>query len=487
MRNAEIAAAFDELGDLYELDGADRYRVLAYRDAAKAIRDSPVSVGELAARGPGDRAARGSARRSQEKIDALLETGEIPAAEKLKAKFPAEPGRGHAAPRPRRRRRRAGSTTSSASTTLEELRAAAEDERLRERQGPRRRRSRRTCSPRSSRLAERGRRASARPALQGAAGRRGAGRGAARAPGRRPGRGRRLGAALGRDLQGHRHRSPPPSDPARARRGARRAPADRRVAAARATNGARAPDPQRDRGRPAGRRARASSATCSSTSPAPRQHNVAAARARACSAGCTSPSTGSPTTRPARRHRCATEEEVYERLGLAYIEPELREGRGELEAARERRAARAGHASTTSAATCTATRRSRTAATRSRRWREAARERGYAYLAITDHSATPRLRQRRHRPTQLRARIEEIRALQRAARRASALLAGIGGQHRPRRLARLRRRRCSPQLDWVIASVHTSFRIGRERDDRAHDRRDRAPAASTASATRPGA
>src|SRR5207237_5501960 len=32
--------------------------------------------------------------------------------------------------------------------------------------------------------------------------------------------------------------------------------------------------------------------------------------------------------------RCATEEEVYERLGLAWIPPELREGRGELEAAR---------------------------------------------------------------------------------------------------------------------------------------------------------
>ena len=31
--------------------------------------------------------------------------------------------------------------------------------------------------------------------------------------------------------------------------------------------------------------------------------------------------------------RCATEEDVYERLGLPWIPPELREGRGELEAA----------------------------------------------------------------------------------------------------------------------------------------------------------
>ena len=38
--------------------------------------------------------------------------------------------------------------------------------------------------------------------------------------------------------------------------------------------------------------------------------------------------------------RCATEEEVYELLGLAYIEPELREDRGELEAAARGRASR---------------------------------------------------------------------------------------------------------------------------------------------------
>ncbi|HST41853.1 MAG TPA: helix-hairpin-helix domain-containing protein, partial [Conexibacter sp.] len=32
--NSEIAAAFDELGDLYELDGAIIHRVVAYRNAA---------------------------------------------------------------------------------------------------------------------------------------------------------------------------------------------------------------------------------------------------------------------------------------------------------------------------------------------------------------------------------------------------------------------------------------------------------------------
>ena len=41
MRNAEIADAFADLATLYELDGAVRYRVLAYREAARVIRAEP--------------------------------------------------------------------------------------------------------------------------------------------------------------------------------------------------------------------------------------------------------------------------------------------------------------------------------------------------------------------------------------------------------------------------------------------------------------
>src|ERR1019366_9300559 len=46
--NSEIALALDELGDLYELDGAIVHRIVAYRNAAKAVRDAPVSVSALA-------------------------------------------------------------------------------------------------------------------------------------------------------------------------------------------------------------------------------------------------------------------------------------------------------------------------------------------------------------------------------------------------------------------------------------------------------
>ena len=49
--NGTIADALDELGDLYELDGAVIHRVLAYRNAAKVVRDAPVSVAALAREG----------------------------------------------------------------------------------------------------------------------------------------------------------------------------------------------------------------------------------------------------------------------------------------------------------------------------------------------------------------------------------------------------------------------------------------------------
>jgi DNA polymerase (family X) len=85
--NGAIADALEELGDLYELDGAIVHRVLAYRTAAKTVREATVSVGALAREGRAV-ALKGIGETLQEKIVALCETGTIPAAEKLRAKFP---------------------------------------------------------------------------------------------------------------------------------------------------------------------------------------------------------------------------------------------------------------------------------------------------------------------------------------------------------------------------------------------------------------
>jgi DNA polymerase (family 10) len=85
--NSRIAHAFDELADLYELDGAIVHRVVAYRNAAKAVRDAPMSVAALTREGKVTSLA-GIGKTLEEKIVALMETGDIPAALKLRAKFP---------------------------------------------------------------------------------------------------------------------------------------------------------------------------------------------------------------------------------------------------------------------------------------------------------------------------------------------------------------------------------------------------------------
>src|SRR3954470_12653134 len=85
--NATIAALFDELADLYELDGAVVHRVVAYRNAAKTVREAPRSVAALTREGKVTELP-GIGRTLEEKIQSLLDTGSIPATEKLRAKYP---------------------------------------------------------------------------------------------------------------------------------------------------------------------------------------------------------------------------------------------------------------------------------------------------------------------------------------------------------------------------------------------------------------
>jgi DNA polymerase (family 10) len=85
--NARIAAAFEELGDLYQLDGAAVYRVNAYRTAAKTVRESSVSVMQLARDGKVT-SLPGIGKTLEEKIRALDETGDIPSSVRLREKHP---------------------------------------------------------------------------------------------------------------------------------------------------------------------------------------------------------------------------------------------------------------------------------------------------------------------------------------------------------------------------------------------------------------
>ena len=131
--NATIATLFDELADLYELDGAVVHRVLAYRNAAKSVREAPRSVAAMTREGKVTELP-GIGRTLEEKIEALLETGTIPAIEKLRARIPAGlvdltrlPGLG-----PKRARKLYDELGID---SLESLRAAAEGEKLRDVRG----------------------------------------------------------------------------------------------------------------------------------------------------------------------------------------------------------------------------------------------------------------------------------------------------------------------------------------------------------------
>ena len=70
------------------MDGAIIHRIVAYRNAAKAVRDAPVSVSGLARQGRATELP-GIGATIQEKVLALADDGVIPAAVKLRAKFPA--------------------------------------------------------------------------------------------------------------------------------------------------------------------------------------------------------------------------------------------------------------------------------------------------------------------------------------------------------------------------------------------------------------
>jgi DNA polymerase (family X) len=88
LHNSTLADALEELADLYELDGAIVHRVLAYRAASRSVREAPVSVAALARAGRATE-LQGVGPTIQEKILALQRTGSIPAAVRLRERFPA--------------------------------------------------------------------------------------------------------------------------------------------------------------------------------------------------------------------------------------------------------------------------------------------------------------------------------------------------------------------------------------------------------------
>ena len=447
MRNAEIADAMSELATLYELDGAVRYRVLAYREAARVIRQSPVSVEELARAGRATELP-GIGKTLEQKIITLLDTGEIPSAAKLKRKFPPSlveltlvPGLG--AKTARRLYDELGVSS------LDELREAAEKERIREVkglgpkaeenvlaglerlrvEGPSERLLLSEVLPVAERIAEDLRIHPACEAVEVA--------GSAR---------RRTETCHDIDLIAT------AGDPIALAQALLEHPLAAAKGSAR-ESGARitthngvavdlrivAPDAY-------------GNLLQHFTGSA--EHNVEL-RERAVAMGLSVSEHGIADTESGEVSRYASEAEVYSRLGLDYIEPELREANGEIAAAAEGSLPRLVEQSDIRGDLHCHTTLS-DGRDSLEEMAEGARARGYAYLAVTDHSAS-------HgfgndvQPDRLAERIEEVRELN-SGRRSFRVLAGSevnihtdGSLDYDDELL--------AELDWVMASVHTSFKI----------------------------
>jgi DNA polymerase (family 10) len=128
-RNVDVADQLELLADLLEIEGEASFRVLAYRRAATRIRETAGSVAELAMNGRA-KDLQGIGKTIEEKIVQVVEDGEMHALTKRKKIIPPEvvsfmrlPGLGP--------KTAARIWHELGVTTIEELKRAAEQEQLR--------------------------------------------------------------------------------------------------------------------------------------------------------------------------------------------------------------------------------------------------------------------------------------------------------------------------------------------------------------------
>lgn len=88
LSNAEIAEKFNKLADLLEIEGANPYRVRAYRNAARVIGGLPHHVADLLAQGEDLTELPDIGKDLAEKLQTLVETGSLAALEDVKARVP---------------------------------------------------------------------------------------------------------------------------------------------------------------------------------------------------------------------------------------------------------------------------------------------------------------------------------------------------------------------------------------------------------------
>ncbi len=448
VRNAEIAAVFEEIADLLELQDENPFKVRAYRQAARLLRGLGAEAAELLAAGEDLRRLPGIGKELAAKIADVVQTGTTPALERLRQSVPAAlrellrlPGLGPK--RVRALHRELGLTT------REGLRRAALQGRIRELAGFGETRERQILEA-LARAAAEGRRTAigeARPEVEALLSFLRAQPGVKRAEA--AGSFRRRRETVGDiDLVVAAAAQSPVIERFAAwgevrevlSRGATRAGVVLR-------SGLQVDLRRVD---PAAYGAALQYFTGSQA------HNIALRR-DARRQGLKVNEYG--VFRGERRIAGRTEESVYRALGLSWIPPELREDCGEIEAAREGRLP-----ALVAAADLRGDLHAHTAASDGtaglEEMAEAARRRGFEYLAITDHSRSLRVA---HGLDERRL-LEQLEAIERLNERWRdfALLKGVeveiledGRLDLPDEVL--------GRLDLVVGAVHSGFRLSRER------------------------
>ena len=92
VQNAEIAAMFDQTAELLEIQGENQFRVRAYRRAARVIEGLPQSVGSLLSAGSDLSELPGIGKDLAGKIADIVETGHFGLLDTLKRKLPGQLG-----------------------------------------------------------------------------------------------------------------------------------------------------------------------------------------------------------------------------------------------------------------------------------------------------------------------------------------------------------------------------------------------------------
>jgi DNA polymerase (family 10) len=89
MKNAVISALFDEMADIMEILGEDPFRISSYRKVARVIGDTPTDIEVLHANGQLAEMP-GVGKSSLAKIEEFIKAGTMTAHQELRAKIPAE-------------------------------------------------------------------------------------------------------------------------------------------------------------------------------------------------------------------------------------------------------------------------------------------------------------------------------------------------------------------------------------------------------------